>query len=193
MIVGYARCSTQAQAEGLDGQVRYLREQMGAEKVYSEIVSGRAASRPKLDELLGFIREDDVLVVQRLDRLARSVSELIRLVGLLSDKGVHIRSGHEVIDTSTAGGRLIFHVFCSLAEFEASLIRERTMIGLEHARRKGRVGGRPRKLDRNKSAVVKAALEARSVPVRTLAKQYGVSVSTLYASVKALEKSTHLS
>lgn len=188
MIVGYARCSTQSQAEGLDGQVNYLREHMGAEKVYSEIVSGRAASRPMLDELLGFVREGDVLVVQRLDRLARSVSELIRLVGALSDKGVHIRSGHEVIDTSTAGGRLIFHVFCSLAEFESSLIRERTMTGLEHARSKGRVGGRPRKLDRNKSAVVKAALEARSVPVRTLARQYGVSVSTLYASVKALEK-----
>lgn len=184
MIVGYARCSTYSQADGLDGQIAYLREKMGAEVIYSEIVSGRKTEREELAKLLSFVRPGDVIAIQRLDRLARSVQELIRLVQEFSSRKVDLRSGHETIDTATASGRLVFHVFCALAEFEANLIKERTLIGLEHARRKGRIGGRPRKLDSTELGIIRAVMAEGVVPVRVLAKKYNVAVSTLYSSLR---------
>jgi len=180
MNIGYARCSTASQAASLDGQIRYLKETMCAEIVYSEIVSGRKTERKELARLMYYAREGDIVVVQRLDRLARSVPELIRITTELNDRGINLRSGHENLDTNSAAGRLIFHIFCSLAEFEAELVRERTLVGLENARAKGRKGGRPKKLDDGQVAILKAAKEARAMSVRKLAKQYKISVSTLY-------------
>lgn len=184
MIIGYARCSTAGQRESIETQVQYLRKKFNAEIIYSELASGKNAERPELKKMLEYSRSGDTIVVQRLDRLARSVSDLIKIVNNLSSRNIDLISGHETIDTSTAAGKLIFHIFCSLAEFEASLTRERTLIGLDNARRNGRTGGRPRKLNREDVCMIQAIKESNSVSVRKLAKRYGIAPSTMYAYLK---------
>ena len=182
MIIGYARCSTADQTDSLAAQEAYLKEKMNAETVYKEIASGLRVGRPELTKALAYARSGDSIVVQRLDRLARSVSELTLIVNDLGNRRIHLRSGHENLDTESAAGKLIFHIFCSLAEFEAALIRERTMAGLEYARARGRVGGRPKKFDPDTEKIVAAALADGKIPVRKLASLYGASVNTLYAA-----------
>jgi len=181
VIIGYARCSTAKQKESLSGQIDQLRNQMGAEIIFSEIASGRSSARPELDKMLAYARSGDTIAVLRLDRLARSVSDLIQVVGLLSSRNVELRARHEAIDTATATGKLVFHVFCCLAEFEAGLIRERTLAGLESARAKGRLGGRPRKLNDDQVAVLRILKDKSGLSVRALARQQGIAVSTLYS------------
>lgn len=188
MIIGYARSSTEGQKDGLEAQIHYLQDTLGVETIFSELASGRNSARPELVKMLEYARPGDTIAVQRLDRLARSLADLIRIVNSLQGRGIHLKSGHETIDTSTASGKLIFHIFCSLSEFEASLIRERTMVGLANARRKGKRGGRPRKLDGKDLVMLKTLKDSGSVPVRTLAKKYNVSPSTLYASLERLER-----
>ncbi len=160
MRVGYARVSRKDQR--LEPQRDALLAD-GCERVFEEKVSSREADRKVLREAFDYCREGDVLVVARLDRLGRSLRELIDLVGELEGRGVGFRSLKESLDTKTAGGRLIFHVFGALAEFEREIIRERTMAGLESARARGRHGGRPRALDENRAKLARRQGRGRTL------------------------------
>jgi len=177
MQVGYARVSTQDQRPEL--QLDAL-EAAGCEKVFEEKASGAQRERPQLIAALDYLRAGDTLVVWKLDRLARSLKQLIETVELLESKGIGFRSLTESIDTTTPGGRLIFHIFASLAEFERNIIRERTTAGLNAARERGRVGGRPKALSENDLSVARALLADPAITTRQVAERLGVSVSTLY-------------
>lgn len=148
--------------------------------MFEEKVSSREAERGALREALDYCREGDVLVVARLDRLGRSLRELIDLVGNLEESGVGFRSLKESLDTTTAGGRLIFHVFGALAEFEREIIRERTMAGLESARARGRRGGRPRVLNDGKTRLARRLKDDGEHSVEEICSMLGVGRSTLY-------------
>jgi DNA invertase Pin-like site-specific DNA recombinase len=152
----------------------------GCERVFEEKISSREADRKVLRKAFDYCREGDVLVVARLDRLGRSLRELIDLVGELEGRGVGFRSLKESLDTTTAGGRLIFHVFGALAEFEREIIRERTMTGLEAARARCRHGGRPRALDDNKAKLARRRKAEGDHSVEELCEILGVGRSTLY-------------
>ncbi len=141
MLIGYARVSTHDQNLDLQQDALY---QAGCEKIFVDELSGASAARPGLQQAMDALREDDVLVVWRLDRLGRSLRNLIELIGQLEEMNVGLRSIQESMDTSTSGGKLIFQVFGALAEFERNIIRDRTNAGLAAARARGRTGGRPR-------------------------------------------------
>ena len=141
MIIGYARVSTTDQDTAL--QVDAL-EAAGCERIYKEAKSGAMKERPELSRCLDIIRSGDTLVVWRLDRLGRSLKDLVEIISKLEAMEIGFRSLTEAIDTTTAGGKLIFHIFGALAEFERSLIQERTKAGLNAARARGRKGGRPK-------------------------------------------------
>ncbi len=177
MRVGYARVSRKDQR--LEPQRDTLLAD-GCERVFEEKVSSREAERKALREAFAYCRQGDVLVVARLDRLGRSLRELIDLVGELEGRGVGFRSLNESLDTTTAGGRLIFHVFGALAEFERQIIRERTMAGLESARARGRHGGRPRALDENRAKVARRLKGEGEHSVEEICSMLGVGRSTLY-------------
>ncbi len=149
-LVGYARVSTADQ--NLDLQVDAL-DRAGCVRAFTDTASGSLAERPQLDAALDYLRRGDTLVVWRLDRLGRSLRHLVETVTALQERGVGFRSIQESIDTTTSGGRLVFHVFCALAEFERDLIRERTHAGLAAARARGRLGGRKPALTPQKAAV----------------------------------------
>ena len=140
MIIGYARVSTEDQ--NLDGQLDALKA-AGAEKIFADKITGTARSRPELDRLLDQLRQGDVITVTKYDRLARSLRDLLDIVDTIQAQGAGFRSLAEDIDTTTPAGRLVFHVFASIAQFERERISERTKEGLEAARKRGRVGGRP--------------------------------------------------
>ena len=147
MLIGYARVSTGDQSLTL--QIDAL-EEAGCERVFQDQVSGIVNTRPNLNQALNFARPGDTLVVWRLDRLSRSLRDLIETVTLLESRGVQLKSLHESIDTASSSGKLIFHLFGALAEFERNLIKERTLAGLQAARARGRKGGRPPSLDAEK-------------------------------------------
>jgi DNA invertase Pin-like site-specific DNA recombinase len=178
MLVGYARVSTQDQTPHL--QLDALKS-TGCEKVFEEKASGAKRDRPELIAALGFMRAGDTLVVWKLDRLARSLKQLMETVEDLSARGIGFRSLTEAIDTTTSGGRLVFHIFGALAEFERGIIRERTTAGLDAARARGRTGGRPRSLDDNDLAVARTLLKDGTLTVAEVADRLGVAPSTLYA------------
>jgi len=180
MLIGYARISTQDQS--LDLQLDALKR-AGCEKVFSDVASGAKAARPNLEQALSHAREGDTLVVWKLDRLGRSLRHLIDTVQALSARGVGFRSLQESIDTTTPGGKLVFHVFGALAEFERDLIRERTNAGLASARARGRKGGRPKALSEKKRQQVKALIKDPSISIAEICRTLGVSRSTLYRSV----------
>ena len=140
MLIGYARVSTSDQR--LDLQQDALRG-VGCERIFTDTASGAKAGRPGLAAALDTCREGDILVVWKLDRLGRSLSHLVEVVQVLAERNVSFRSLQEQLDTTTSGGKLIFHLFASLAEFERDVIRERTNDGLAAARARGRKGGRP--------------------------------------------------
>ena len=140
MLVGYARVSTQDQNHDL--QIDALKK-ANVDRIFVEKASGAQRERPELLAALEYIRKGDTLVVWKMDRLARSLKQLIETVEMLDDKGIGFRSLTEAIDTTTAGGKLVFHVFDALAEFERSIIKERTRAGLDAARVRGKTGGRP--------------------------------------------------
>jgi DNA invertase Pin-like site-specific DNA recombinase len=144
MLIGYTRVSTHEQR--LDLQQDALRD-AGCERIFTESVSGAKNERPGLTAALSACRAGDILVVWKLDRLGRSLSHLVETVQALAECGIGLRSMQEQLDTSTSGGKLIFHIFASLAEFERDLIRERTNPGLAAARARGRKGGRPKGVD----------------------------------------------
>jgi DNA invertase Pin-like site-specific DNA recombinase len=182
MFVGYARVSTQDQKPEL--QLDALNA-AGCEKVFVEKASGAQRERPELTAALDYVRDGDTLVVWKLDRLARSMKQLIETVEGLEDKGIGFRSLTEAIDTTTAGGKLVFHVFGALAEFERSIIRQRTRAGLDAARARGRKGGRPPKLTEKDLKAARAMLADKSITVEEIAKQLRVSTATLYRHLPA--------
>lgn len=180
MRIGYARVSTDDQT--LDLQRDALRRAK-CRQVYEEHAGGKTMARPELEACLKALREGDRLVVWRLDRLGRSLSDLIQLTQALHARGIGLESLTEKIDTVSPTGKLVFHVFGALAEFERNLIRERTMAGLKAARARGRIGGRPRKLGPKEIKTIRALLHANVVPVQDIAAQFGVNRSTLYRNV----------
>ena len=186
MLIGYARVSTQDQNLELQ---REALTKAGCQKVFEDKVSGTRAKRPGLDKALEMVRSGDVLVVWKLDRLGRSVKQLVDLVAELHKQGVQFNSLTDAIDTGTPSGRFFFHVMASLAELERVLIIERTRAGLDVARQLGRKGGRKPKMTDSKIASAKKLL-AGGVPARDVAKNLGVSVPTLYRWVPA---TTHVS
>ena len=183
-LIGYARVSTEDQKAQM--QVDALKA-AGCIKVFTDTASGSLASRPELDKMIDQLRPDDVVVVWRLDRLGRSLKNLIALVDDLKDKGVGFRSLGESIDTTTANGKLFFSVMGALAEFERDLIKERTMAGLAAARARGRVGGRPPVMTPEKIAVARQMYDSREHTVEAIATTLGVSRKTIY---RHLEPST---
>jgi DNA invertase Pin-like site-specific DNA recombinase len=152
----------------------------GCEKIFTEKASGAQRERPELKAALDYMRPGDSLVVWKMDRLARSLKQLIETVEGLQDRGIGFRSITESLDTTTAGGKLIFHIFASLAEFERSVIRERTKAGLDAARARGRTGGRPPALKASDLTAARAMLRDPDITVEEVAKRLGVAASTLY-------------
>jgi len=183
--IGYARVSTDDQ--NLDLQRDAITRE-GCHQLYKEKASGKSAGieRPELAQCLKALRAGDTLVVWRLDRLGRSLSDLVRIVSELEQRGVGFESIMEKIDTGSAAGKLIFHVFASLAEFERNLIRERTRAGLNAARARGRLGGRKHKLDDKQVREIRALLRDPQVNVSDVAKRYEVSRTTIYKYVEAV-------
>jgi DNA invertase Pin-like site-specific DNA recombinase len=176
MKFGYVRVSTLEQ--NADMQVDALK-QAGCQEIISDTMSGSSVERPGLNDLLIKLRKGDELVVWRLDRLGRSIKHLISLINDFNSKDIIFRSLTESIDTSTTNGRLIFHLFASLAEFERNLIRDRTMAGLSAARARGRLGGRKPK-DKSKLDAAIQLYHKRELTVDQICKAVGISRGTLY-------------
>ncbi len=182
MLIGYARVSTADQT--LDLQKDALAT-VGCTQVFTDVLSGAKSERPGLVKALEYVRAGDTLVVWRLDRLGRSLQHLIATVAELRDRGIGFRSLTESIDTTTPGGKLIFHVFGALAEFERDLIQERTHAGLAAARARGRVGGRPRKLaDLKQLALAQTLYDGGQTDIATICQMLGISRATLYRTLK---------
>ena len=179
MLLGYARVSTDDQKLDLQRDA-LIKAGVQPGHIYEDKLSGARSDRPGLDAVLKAARDGDTLVVWRLDRLGRTMVDLIKLVTDLEGRGVGFRSLTENIDTTTPAGKLIFHVFGALAEFERNLTRERTRAGLLAARARGRVGGRKRVMGDRDIAVAKTLLREGSLTVEEVAEQTGVSVATLY-------------
>lgn len=177
--IGYARVSTDDQ--NLDLQFDALHKAgIGDDCLYSDTASGKDAERKELAACLKALREGDTLVVWRLDRLGRSLPDLVRIVGKLEQNGVSFESLTEKIETSSAAGKLVFHVFAALAEFERNLIRERTRAGLAAARARGRAGGRKPKLTEAQIKEINEMVDAQKLPIGRIAELYGVSRTTIY-------------
>lgn len=185
MQIGYARVSTQDQ--NLDLQ-RDALTRAGCEELFTDTVSGVKAERPALAQVLKFARSGDVLVVWKLDRLGRSLRDLIDIVNTLLAKGVGFKSLTESIDTTTSGGKLVFHVFGALAEFERDLIRERTHAGLSAARARGKVGGRPHSLSPKKIAQLQALANDPSNSIADILDTLKISRTTYYRYRKSPDR-----
>lgn len=181
MRIGYARVSTDDQ--NLDLQKDAL-GQAGCQRILEDREGGAKAARPGLEAALQYARKGDTLTVWRLDRLGRSLRDLIDLVNQLDERGIGLQSLQEAIDTTTSSGKLVFHVFGALAEFERNLIRERTRAGLEAARARGRKGGRPKALDPDQRALVVELYDAKQHTVRQICQMMGISKPTLYNYVE---------
>jgi len=176
MIIGYARVSTSEQDTSL--QLDALHS-AGCERIYQESKSGKTKDRPELTRCIDALREGDTLIVWRLDRLGRSLKDLVEIIAALEERNIGFKSLNEAIDTTNAGGKLIFHIFAALAEFERSLIQERTKAGLAAARARGRKGGRPKKLTSDQIRKAKAMLSDPEMTKTEVAKHFGVSRVTL--------------
>ncbi|AVQ07036.1 TPA: recombinase family protein [Xanthomonas vasicola pv. zeae] len=175
--IGYACVSTDDQHLDLQRDA-LTRAKCGT--IYEEAASGKNAARPELEQCRKALRAGDTLVVWRLDRLGRSLPDLVQIVADLERQGVGFESLTEKIETGSAAGKLVFHVFAALAEFERGLIRERTQAGLAAARARGRVGGRKPKLDDQQVREIKALLRDPDIQVADVARRYGVSRTTIY-------------
>ena len=181
MVIGYARVSTDGQDESL--QIDAL-QSAGCERIYIDRASGAIRERPELTNALRDLRDgEDVLVVWRLDRIGRSLRHLVDLVGDLRSRKIGFRSLNDPINTTNASGRLVFHVFAALAEFERDLTRERTAAGLAAARARGRVGGRPRVMTPEKIQLVRRLYDEGEVTVQQIAETLGVSRRSIYRSL----------
>jgi len=187
MKIGYARVSTTDQ---------YLRMQedalksAGCEEIYTDIASGAKSQRPGLDKALNYLREGDTLVVWKLDRLGRFIQHLIQTITALQEKKIYFKCLQESIDTTTSGGKLIFHIFSALAEFERDLIRERTEAGLKAARARGRMGGRPPLLDNRQINRMIEMYDEQKNTVAEICKIYDISRPSFYNYLKQQRKKT---
>jgi DNA invertase Pin-like site-specific DNA recombinase len=180
MLIGYARVSTHDQTLNLQQDAL---QKAGCNKIFTDVISGVKAERKGLDEALSYVRKGDTLVVWRLDRLGRSLPHLITTMTSLEERGIGFKSLTENIDTTTSGGKLIFHIFGALAEFERNLIRERTQAGLSAARARGKTGGRPKVLTGKKLSIARDLYERRH-PIAEILQTVKVSRATLYRSLK---------
>ena len=181
MLIGYARVSTDDQ--NLDLQKQALVE-AGCEHIFEDYQSGAKSSRPGLSAALAYARTGDTLVIWRLDRLSRSLQDLIEMVNHLDSQMIGLKSLHESLDTSSSSGKLIFHIFGALAEFERNLIRERTQAGLLAARKRGRTGGRPKALDADKRALAVKLYDEKNHTVAQICQMMGISKPTLYKYIE---------
>jgi DNA invertase Pin-like site-specific DNA recombinase len=179
-LLGYARVSTTDQDAAL--QLDALAA-AGCYRVFTDTMSGSLERRPELDKLLDQLRPGDTFVVWRLDRLGRSIRHLIDQLQVLADRGIGFRSLQETIDTTSPGGRLVFHVFAALAEFERDLIRERTNAGLQAARARGRHGGRPPQLTADQVKAARRMYEQQDMTVAQIGEVLGVSRTTIYRTL----------
>ncbi|OLF77697.1 invertase [Maricaulis sp. W15] len=180
-LVGYARVSTKAQK--LDLQLDALRR-AGCEQIFHDHgVSGAKTKRPGLDRALAYLRTGDVLVIYKLDRLGRSVEHLAALLREFHARGIHLCALSEGIDTQTIGGKLVFHVFSAVAEFQRDLIRENTLAGLEAARERGKRLGRPKRLSAQKVREARRAVHRDGVSYAAAARRFGVSPATVWRAV----------
>jgi DNA invertase Pin-like site-specific DNA recombinase len=180
MKIGYARVSTHDQK--LEMQIDEL-TRFGCELLFKEKISGKSKLRPELEKMIGQLRKGDVIVVWKLDRLGRSLRDLIDLISLFQEKGVEFVSIKDGINTGTATGRFTFNIFASLAEFEREIIRERTKAGLEAAKARGRNGGRPQGLTSEAIETAKNAkilFESGKLTVKDIAKSLKISRATCY-------------
>lgn len=185
MKIGYARVSTKDQ--NLDMQIDELTK-YGCDKIFTDKISGVKCERLGLKEAFEYARENDIIVVWKLDRAGRSLKHLIEIVNELNESKIGFISLKESIDTTTSTGRLMFHIFASLAEFERDIIRERTMAGLTAARARGRIGGRPKKMDENKLIMAKSMMADKNISVKDICKALDVSKSTLYKSLNEMSE-----
>jgi DNA invertase Pin-like site-specific DNA recombinase len=185
MRIGYARVSTQEQ--NLDLQKDALKR-AGCEKIIEDVISGKTENRSGLDRAREQLREGDVLVVWRLDRLGRSLKHLIELMTELEKQKIGFQSLQESIDTTTPGGKLVFHIFGALAEFERNLISERTRAGLEAARARGRRGGRPKKLDAEQREIAINLYNRKEHGVDEICRTLGITKPTLYAYISGQKR-----
>lgn len=182
MRVGYARVSTSEQDTGL--QTNAL-SNSGCDRIFEETASGAQRDRPELTRVLDFLREGDVLVVWKLDRLARSLRQLIETVENLQEQGIGFVSLTEGIDTTSPGGKLVFHIFGALAEFEREMIRERTVAGLKAAKGRGVKLGRPSALTEQQIKMARSLKAAGDLSSSEIAKQLGVGRATLYRALSS--------
>jgi DNA invertase Pin-like site-specific DNA recombinase len=184
MLIGYMRVSTADQSLDLQRDA-LLAAGVSPDRIYEDVCSGKSTERPGLARALDVARGGDAIVVWKLDRVGRSLAHVVGLVGDFQKRGVGLKVLTGDIDTTTPGGRLVFGIFATLAEFERDLIHERTMAGLAAARARGRAGGRPRVMTKQKVKAAMALMADRDNAARDVAHQLGVSLSTLYAYVDA--------
>ena len=177
MLIGYARVSTSDQH--LDMQVDALKK-LGCDEVFTDIASGAKAQRPGLEKAVAYLREGDTLVVWKLDRLGRSLQHLIQTIKELNEKKIGFKCLQESIDTTTSGGKLIFHIFSALAEFERDIIIERTEAGLKAARARGRMGGRPALLNKRQISKLRQHYKDGNITVTEICKIFHISRPTFY-------------
>lgn len=185
MLLGYARVSTLEQ--NLDLQKDDLKK-AGCDRIFTDKDSGMKDDMPGFKEAFDFLRKGDTLVVWKLDRLGRSLSHLIELIAAFKEKGAYFKSLQENIDTTSSVGKLIFHIFGALAEFERDVIKQRTMAGLASARARGRLGGRPKLLDHQKTAQAHAMHKDNSLSIKDICKTLGISKTTFYRYISIKSK-----
>src|SRR5918999_546189 len=185
MLIGYARVSTYDQTLNLQQDAL---TKAGCNKIFTDTASGAKAERKGLVEALRYIRPGDTLVVWRLDRLGRSLRDLIATMIMLEERGIGFKSLTENIDTTTSGGKLIFHIFGALAEFERNLIREQTQAGLTAARARGRKGGRPNALTARQRSVVQSLYDDSKNSIAEICGTLKISKATLYRYIKIGER-----
>jgi DNA invertase Pin-like site-specific DNA recombinase len=183
MLIGYARVSTADQT--LDLQKDAL-EKAGCSRIFTDTASGAKAERVGLEEALSHLREGDTLIVWRLDRLGRSLKHLIETITKLNNRQIGFKSITEAIDTTTSGGKLVFHIFGALAEFERDIIRERTQAGLSAARARGRKGGRPKALTPKKAQMARALYNDKTNSIDDICRTLNISRATLYRYLRTV-------
>ena len=181
MLLGYARVST---ADQLLRMQEDALKRAGCQDIFTDVASGAKTQRPGLEKALNYLRAGDTLVVWKLDRLGRSLPHLIQTVQSLQEKGIGFKSLQENMDTTSAGGKLLFHFFGALAEFERELIRERTNAGLKAARARGRLGGRPCLLNNRQKNKLKKHYQKGELSIQEICKLYGITKPTLYKYLK---------
>lgn len=183
MLIGYARVSTADQTLALQQDAL---QKAGCNKIFTDTISGATTERTGLEQALEFARDGDTLIVWRLDRLGRSLKHLIETITALQKRNIGFKSITENIDTTTSGGKLIFHIFGALAEFERDIIKERTLAGLQAARARGRLGGRPKALNDKKAAIAQQLYKDKSHTIADICKTLNISRATLYRCIQTV-------